>query len=196
MPKKIEDDIEALRKRIIDSALALAISQGWQYTTLRDIALHANVSVAQLYVCVDDKDDVLVLLGREIDRQMFSVITLSGEDDLSIRDRLFDILMERFDILNEQREGIIALLDAFKCDPKAVVVSMPHLCKSMSRILEAAGAETSGVKGAMKVAGLTGVYIKALKEWAKDESEDLSQTMAALDKALENAEKYADMFGF
>ena len=70
------------------------------------------------------------------------------------------------------------------------------LCRSMSWMLEAAGMDTGGARGAMRVAGLSGVYLKTLKVWKKDDSPDLSKTMAALDKDLNRLEQFANSFGF
>lgn len=191
-PSKTAD----LKQKIIDSSLALAVEQGWDYTTLRDVAEHANISMADLYAQLEDKNDILVLIGRMIDCRTLEQASTEEEGLSSPRDRLFDLLMDRYDILNEYREGLCAILESFKYDPKQIIISMPHLCRSMSWMLEAAGIETSGVTGAVKVTGITGVYLKVLNVWIEDESEDLSKTMAALDKALERAERAANTFGF
>lgn len=189
--KNKETDI---RQRIAESALALAAEQGWDYTTLRDIALRSDIKVADLYDIIEDKNDVLVLLGRIIDKRV--LVELSIDEDATPRERLFDLLMDRYEVLNDYREGIIAILESFKYDPKQIIISMPHLCRSMSWMLGSAGIETSGIKGAIKVAGLSGIYLKVLCTWKDDESVDLAKTMAALDKALERAERTADSFGF
>ncbi len=183
-----------IQQKIVVAALDLAVEQGWEYTTLRDIAERSGLKPAELYDVIDDKSDVLVLLGRMIDRRVLAELAV-GEDDTP-RERLFDILMDRYEVLNDYREGLIAILESFKYDPKQLVLSMPHICRSMSWMLECAGVETSGIKGAIKVAGLTGLYLKVLRTWKEDESADLSKVMAALDKALERAERTADTFGF
>ncbi len=193
--KTVKMDGEAFKEKIVHAALGLAVAQGWENTTLRDIAIAADVSLADLYAVIEDKNDILVLLGRMIDKAVVSQVSVSGGDVSSPRDALFDILMDRYDTLNDYREGLVAVLQSFRYDPKQMVISMPHLCRSMSWMLECAGIETSGLKGAIKVAGLSGVYLKVLKVWMEDESDDLSKTMAALDKTLNRAEKAADMFG-
>ena len=183
------------KQKIIDSALYLAVEQGWEYTTLRDIAVHAQISLSDLYAEIDDKNDVLVILGRMIDKKLMDNIDIS-DDDTSARDRLFDILMDRYELLNEYREGITAIFESFKFDPKQMVITCPHLCKSMSWMLEISGIETSGIKGAVKIAGITVIYLKVLRVWLKDESDDLSKTMSALDGALGRAESVANTLGF
>lgn len=182
------------RQKIMTAALDLAVEQGWEYTTLRDIAERSGLKPAELYDVIEDKNDVFVLLGRMIDKRVLA--ELSVDDEASARDRLFDIMMDRYEVLNDYREGLIAILESFKYDPKQIVISFPHLCRSMSWMLEVAGIETAGIKGALKVAGLSGIYLKVLHVWKDDESVDLAKTMAALDKALEGAERTADTLGF
>ncbi len=63
-------------------------------------------------------------------------------------------------------------------------------------MLEAAGIDTGGYKGAIKIAGLTALYLKTLKTWREDDSEDMAKTMAELDKNLERSEQWAGSFGF
>ncbi len=184
-----------IKNIIVTSSLHLAVEQGWEYTTLRDVAEHSGLSASELYAAIDDKNDILVILGRIIDQKIMADIDVSSEDDTRSRERLFDIMMDRFEALNEYRDGICAILESFKYDPKQMVISAPYLCKSMSWMLEVSGVETAGIKGALKVAGLTGVYIKVLKVWIKDESPDLSKTMSALDKSLGHAENMANTLG-
>tara|TARA_R110001592_G_scaffold20926_5_gene84571 strand:- start:8435 stop:9043 length:609 start_codon:yes stop_codon:yes gene_type:complete len=192
--KKEKPDID-VKDKIVHSALHLAVEQGWEYVTLHDIAAHSGVPLTGMYACIDHKDDILMLLGRMIDRRVLENVHFSEDSTTSPRDRIFDVLMDRYDILNEYREGVVSILESLKCDPKQVVISMPHICRSMSWMLEAVGIETSGIKGAVKVTGLSGLYIKVLHVWKDDESDDLPKTMAALDKALERVERMANSFG-
>lgn len=175
------------------AALQLADELGWEHVTLQDIAQEAGCSLADLHEHFDDKTDILCAFGRMIDRKVLGAV---GEVDesLSARDRLFDILMERFDALNEYRDGVVSILSSFRMDPKQAVISMPHLCRSMTWMMEAAGMDTNGFTGAAKVAGLTAVYLNALRSWVKDDSPDMGKTMAALDKDLGRAEQCANTF--
>ncbi len=182
--------------KVILNALELAEDQGWEYTTLRDIAEKSGLTMPELFEVVEDKGDILILFGRMIDQQVLEGVDLNADDSLSARENLFDIMMDRYESLNVYRAGVTALLDSMVIDPKQVIISFPHICKSMNWMLEASGIETSGIKGAIKVAGLSGVYIKVLRVWKDDESKDLAKTMAALDKALDRSESVADMLGF
>ena len=184
-----------VKETIVNHALTLAAEQGWAHVSLRDIVKEVDLTLAELHEHFEDKTDILVTLGRMIDRQVLDNIG-EGEEGGSPRDRLFDVLMERFEVLNKYRDGVCAVLDSFLCDPKQAVISLPHMARSMNWMLEAAGMDTGGIKGAVKVAGLTGVYLKILHTWKEDESADLPKTMAALDKTLGRVDSVAGFCGF
>jgi hypothetical protein len=71
----------------------------------------------------------------------------------------------------------------------------PIFQRSMERMLDAAEIDSAGLKGKLRAAGLTAVWIRAVNVWSKDTSEELGPTMAALDRALERAEQTARSFG-
>ncbi|MCB1680530.1 MAG: TetR family transcriptional regulator [Rhodospirillales bacterium] len=176
------------RIKVVESALELAVEKGWADVTLRDVAERSGVSLPELYEHFEDRYDILCALGRMIDRKVLEGMSSGTHDETPMRERLFDLLMDRFEVLNNYREGIKAILKSFRAEPKLAVLQMPHLCRSMSWMLEAAGSDANGLTGAVKVAGLTGIYVKVLRVWCEDESPDLSKTMAALDQALGRAE--------
>jgi AcrR family transcriptional regulator len=182
------------RDRIIDGALALAAVQGWESCSVRDIATEADVSLEEFYEHFDDRGDVISAYGRRLDRIVLAQFA-ELDYETSPRDRLFDILMERFDAASPHREGIVSILRSCKLDPKQAIISLPHVGGSMARMLEAAGLDTAGLRGAARVAGLAALYMWVLRIWVEDESEDLSKTMAALDKGLGRLESAANSLG-
>lgn len=184
----------SLKDRMVGALLSLTQGRGWDLVAFEDIAEEAGVELAEAQEYFDDKADILAAYGRKLDRKILD--NISEDETLSCRDKLFDLLMERFDVLNEDREAIVAVLDGFKGDPKEAVLSFPHLGRSMSRMLDAAGIETNGITGAVKVAGLTGLYIYALRTWKEDDSADMAKTMATVDKALDKAESLYNGFPF
>lgn len=183
-----------IKEKAVEAALKCAVHKGWAQTGLHDIAEESGIPLHELHDYFEDRYDVLVAYGRIIDRQVLKSIGVP-ETDTSPRDRLFDIIMERFDVLNKNREAEQAILRSIRHDPKQGLIGLPHLCKSMSWMLDAAGIDTGGIKGVIKVAGLTALYLNTLRVWMDDDSEDLSRTMAALDKSLGHAEQWAGNLG-
>jgi AcrR family transcriptional regulator len=77
-PKLRQSQKEATRNRVIEAARELFDTQGYQGTTIRDIATHAGVSVGSVFTTFASKYDILsqVMQGRldglyaELDRVM------------------------------------------------------------------------------------------------------------------------------
>ena len=183
-----------IKGHVVQVAMTMSAAQGWAGLTLHAIAREAGLSLAELHEAFEDKTDILVAFGRMIDKVVLENAS-APDDEESPRARLFDLLMDRYEALNPYRAGLRSVLDSFLCDPKQAIISLPHLCRSMTWMLEAAGIDTNGLKGVVKVAGLTALYLRVLKVWKEDDSADLSKTMAALDKSLDRAEQAANSFG-
>lgn len=176
------------RTKIIAVALELAAEGQWPVVELADIIEKAGVSTADVSGLFDEKTDVLAAYDRIVNNRAIEETDLN--DDLPCRDKLFDLVMERFDILNENRVALLNILSGFKGDPKEALLSFPHLGKSMARLLDASGLQTSGISGALRVAGMVGLYLYTVKIWKDDDSPDMGKTMAALDKGLDKCEMF------
>jgi AcrR family transcriptional regulator len=111
------------------------------------------------------------------------------------RDRLFDALMRGLDALAPYRPGLTRLMREMYTDPVLYGAVAPLFQRSMERMLDAAEIESGGLKGRLRAAGLTLVWIRVVNAWSKDESEELGPTMATLDRTLERAEQAARSFG-
>lgn len=181
-----------LKERAVRAALDLAAVTGWGAVSMQDIAAKCKCTLGELHDVFEERGDILTAYGRSVDRRVMDGV---GKPDMSQseRDRLFDVMMERFDVLGEDREALKSVLQSFSTDPKQAIIGLPHLGKSMVWMLECAGIEANGAKGAVKALGLLGVYLYTLKAWMDDDSEDLSKTMAALDRALGRAEQLGGM---
>jgi ubiquinone biosynthesis protein COQ9 len=181
------------RQKVVRAFLRMVSSHGLSLLTVRDVAQEAKISTADFYLMFDTLDDVVQAYGRMLDHQLcenFSQLDYTA----SVRDRLFDILMERFDLMNGDRQAVLSLMKSMRFDPKYVLCHCPHVMMSLARMCELAGLSTQGGKGLLRVTGLLGVYLWALRVFMTDESKDLAKTMAALDKALGQADRFAANF--
>lgn len=173
--------------RMIEAALALASERGWRTLSLADIAARAGVALVEAYRSCPDKIAILARMIGETDRAVLAQGAAAATD--SPRDRMFEILMRRFDALQSRREGMVAILRDLASDPAALLCLSPRLERSMAWMLESAGISSSGCAGSIKAKGLTLVYLDALRVWMKDDNPDMARTMAALDKGLRRAEQ-------
>ena len=177
--RKSGGDAHAL---ILGAVLAIAAEGGWRDASLADIADRAKLDIAEVCAVAPTKVALTSLLIDAVDRRVMAGGPVEAED--AIRHRLFDLLMRRFDALNENRDGVLAFLREGRRDPMAALVAAPRLMRSMAMTLEVAGLSTSGLRGLARVNGLAAVYGYAARTWLSDDSPDMAATMAALDRAL------------
>lgn len=109
----------------------------------------------------------------------------------SVRDALFDLLMRRFDAMMFVRPGLAELMRGLPGDPAASLMLLDATARSAGWLLAAVGVPTGGLRGALRVQGLCAVWLYACRAFIHDNSADLAATMAALDRALERAERAA-----
>ena len=175
-----------------EALLRMVAAGGWRNLSYADIAKDAGLSLAAAYQAYPSKAAILAGIGRDIDARLFA----SLEDDPldgSAKDRLFDLVMRRFDALNDHREAYAALAWELPRTPLEAGCVLFQLRRSLASMLEAAGLSASGLRGALRIEGLGAIYAAALRVFLKDETEDLSKTMAELDKRLGQIERCINM---
>jgi len=182
------DPAAALRQALLD----LVEERGWIDLSMADIAEHAGVSLADAHRAYRSKAAILVGLTKALDERLIEGLD-SDPLEGSAKDRLFDLLMRRFDILKADRDAYRRLMRQLPATPGEFAALLCRLRRSLSLMLEAAGVSASGLKGELRLQGLGAVYTAGLRAFVTDESEDLSKTMAEIDKRLGQAERLSDM---
>ena len=172
------------KTRLIDAAMTLAASRRWRDINMSDIAVEAGIPIADALAQCSSKIAILDALGRHINRGV--LIDLQTDSDIgdSPKDRLFELLMRRFDAMANYRFGLAGINADLKFDPFAALNRVCRIQKAMALTLEAAGISSAGPCGILRQQGLGAIYIYCLSVWFSDETDDMSATMAALDRAL------------
>ena len=188
-PKRARQPVDPAR-RVVECALTLAAERGWRRVSLGDIAAAARLSLAELYRLYPSRAAILAAFVRQIDAAVLS----EGEaEGATARERLFDLLMRRFEALRPHKAGVEAILRDCGSDPLALLCGGPRLKRSMGWMLEAAGVPSHGLLGLARAKGLAVVYLATMRSWFADDTADMSRTMAALDKHLRRAESLAGL---
>lgn len=177
------------RQAVIDAALALAAERDWSAVRLAEIAARAGVTLADLRALFDSKLEIVAGFAARIDRQVLDSLDseLAGEP---ARDRLFDVMMSRFDALQPYRRAVRSIVHALRPNPGQVLAWNPVAVRSMAWMLEGAGIDSSGRRGAVRAQGLALVYARALRVWLDDEDPGMARTMVALDTGLRGGETW------
>ena len=189
-PRKRTKSRRTSRKDAIDVALELVAEQGWFGFDLPDVAARAGIPLTEFSRDYWTKSDLLTAFQRRIDERVLAAADTDADDETP-RDRLFDILMQRFDALQPYRPALAALARDLPKDPATALTVARNLRRSMAWMAAAAKLPTNGIQGALILKGLILVWTVTARTWLTDDSSDMSKTMAALDKALTRAEAAA-----
>lgn len=168
--------------------LARAAAGEWRRLSLQDLCETADVEMTELRAEFSTKQDVLTAFIMDIDREVLSR-DFGFETEDTHRDRLFELLMCRLDLLGKHRDSIFELSRDMTADPVSALRVSPTVLSTMVRILEAAGISGAGPLGLVRAKGLVAVWLATLQVWLRDDSPDLAPTMAALDRHLRRAEQ-------
>jgi AcrR family transcriptional regulator len=179
--------IDSFDRDVTAALLAVAGREGWTATTMAAVAAEAGCSLAALRARFGSREAVLLRFGAIVDA---AVVAVPATGDTP-REKLFDVLMRRFDALQPHRAGVLAVAGALPSDPCLLAAGAPAAVRSMAWMLEAAGLPASGITGQLRAKALLALWLAAFRAWAKDESADMSATMAALDRLLDRAEGLA-----
>lgn len=174
--------------KIIDTAMKLAAERGWADLSLAEIAAEAELPLSKVYPLFASKQEIVAGFARRIDAEVLAEELDAEEMEEPARDRLFDVMMRRFDAMAPYKDALANILyDALR-RPLDGLAGAPQLARSMRWMLEAAGIGSDGLRGALRVKGLGAIYLATLRVWLRDESADSARTMAALDGHLRRVE--------
>ena len=179
----------SLRDRIIDATMESIAFHGWQRLSLHTIATAAGVSMLDLYREFGSKQAILSALLRRTDEAVLAT-PVDAQSDERPRDRVFDLLMRRFDALTPYRDAFAVLARELPRDPLVALGTGARLLHSIAWMLEAGGIAATGVSGIIAVKLTAAAYLATARVWLRDESPDLASTMAILDRRLRGIERW------
>lgn len=180
--------------RALDAFLRLIAEKGFAAVALRDVAQEAGLGFAELYGLHSDKVSLIAAFMARVDAEVLAGTPSVVDTEETARDRLFDVMMRRYDALKPHREAMRALRLAALRDPLLALAMGPALRRSMAAMLEAASIPSDGLGGAVRQNGLLVIHQAVSRVFDKDETDDLSKTMASLDSRLKTAEKWSQLF--
>lgn len=176
-----------IREALAKAALQVAAVRGWRGVSLFDLAAAAGRPIGDFYGasltaaadCVEEAFDRAVGEG------------LTAPDaSQSPRDRLFDLIMQRFEAMEPHRAAVLAM----ETPGEPVALTQQHLrhVRLAEWVMALAGLDADGMAGRARAQGLAVIIAQARAAWRQDTAGDFARTMSALDKGLRRAE---DLFG-
>lgn len=178
------------RDKAIDALMALLAEHSFADIGLAEVAGRAGLKLSQLRTEFGSTLAIFAAHIKDIDRAV-----LAGSDaDMSeepARERLFDVLMRRLEAMAPYKEAVRSMLRSARRDPPLGLALNAMAVRSQRWMLEAAGIGASGPKGALRAQGAALMFARVLGVWLHDDDPALDRTMAALDRGLASAERWA-----
>jgi len=177
---------------LVTAAFDLIPGQGWAALSLSDVAEKADVPQDEMRRIFPCKSSLLAGMAAWVEARAQETPP-AFEDEDTVRDRLFELMMERLDILADRRPAVAAILRDLPRAPLSALPAVPSLLRHVGGILEEAGVSSAPPAGPFRCKGLAGVWLATLAVWVDDDSPDSARTMAALDRNLRRVEPFAQM---
>src|SRR5215470_5009104 len=171
------------RDRIIAAFMSLLADKPFEDIGLGEIARTAGVSLAELR---DHFSSTLAILAAQI-KETDRAVLAAGDADMAEeppRERLFDVLMRRLDLLAPHKAAVRSLIRSAARNPALAFALNGLAVRSQQWMLTAADIDAAGPRGMLRAQGLAVMFASVLRTWVDDDDPGHARTMAALERAL------------
>src|SRR5450830_352943 len=178
------------RDKAVDALMELLAEQSFEDLGLAEIAGRAGLKLSQLRT---EFGSTLAIVGAHI-KDIDRAVLAGGGGDMAeepARERLFDVLVRRLEVLAPYKEAVRSLLRSARRNPGLALALNAMAVRAQQWMLEAAGIGASGPRGALRAQGAALMFGRVVSVWVDDDEEGLDRTMAALDRGLASAERWA-----
>ncbi|MDC0564624.1 hypothetical protein OAP51_07510 [Alphaproteobacteria bacterium] len=140
-----------------------------------------------------DITDLACVAVAMVDNQALAEIADDFNDagDASVQEKLVEGLIHRFESFAPLKPQMQALHLACMRNPVLGMALGHQLLRSIDRLLQLCGDDSSGMKRILRVKGVCAVVMRVRSTWMADETADLSQTLKQIDSELEKAREWA-----
>jgi AcrR family transcriptional regulator len=176
------------RERIIESFMDLLGTKPIEEIGFAEIAAGAGTSLTQLRGLFGSKLAILAGHIKQIDQRVLT----GGDGEMaeeSPRERLFDVLMRRIELLEPRKAAVRSLMRSCRRQPGLALALNGLAVRSQHWMLTAADLDAGGPRGAVRAQGLALLFASVLRTWVHDDDPGHARTMAALDRALARGQR-------
>jgi AcrR family transcriptional regulator len=171
------------RERIIAALMSLLAEKPFEEIGLGEIARTAGVSLAELRDHFSSTLAILAAQMKETDRAVLAATDADMAEEPP-RERLFDVLMRRLDLIEPHKAAVRSLIRSAARNPALAFALNGLAVRSQQWMLTAADIDAAGPRGMLRAQGLAVMFASVLRTWVHDDDPGHAKTMAALDRAL------------
>ena len=179
------------RDKIVAAFMALLAEKRFEEIGFGEIAERSGLTLAN---CRAEFGSTLAIYAahvKELDRKVLAGASGDMAEEPP-RERLFDVLMRRIEVMAPYREATRSLLKSVSCNPGLALALNGLAVRSQHWMLTAADIDAAGPRGAIRAQGLAALFAQVLRTWV-DDDDDNARTMAALDRALARGQRWSNM---
>ena len=182
------EGIKSVRERIIDAFMDLLAEKPIDQIRFGEIAGRTDLSLSELRAVFGSKLAILAAHVKAIDSEVLATRDLDMAEEPA-RERLFDVLMRRLEILEPRKAALHSLLRSCRRDPGMAMALNGLAVRSQQWMLAAANLDANGPGGMIRAQGLALLFASVLRTWINDDDPGHARTMAALDRALARGQR-------
>ena len=175
---------------LVGLAFTLIGERGWRGFSFAELARRAELPLAQVYAELPDRCALLRALGRRLDAEMLA-LDASELEGMSPRERVFELIMRRFDAMAAVKPALRSLARDGAGDPALTAAGLCNVGRLATRLLDAAETEDGPAAHLIARHVLAAIYVRVFNVWLDDDTVDLARTLAELDRRLQQAEGMA-----
>ena len=172
-------------KNIALETLKILTKKSWGHLSIKEIKLKSKVKLFSNLI--KNKQELLNNINSYFDYNL--ILSSKKIENSNSKDMIFEILMMRFDVLQDNRKAVLTIFKSFRNNPKELVYMLPKLLGSTEVMLSCVKISSKGVVGKIKIKGVLIIYLSAFLIWINDETESLEKTMTFLDNFLDQVGK-------
>jgi hypothetical protein len=186
------DTPTAMMDRLADAAWSQLAELSPRALHIDDIAATAGLPPSAARAVAGSITALILHQLARLDRQavLESLADIEDAGDVTIRDKIMEALMHRFEVYAPHRAQMTQLEAAARRDPALGLRLIDSLVQAMRMLLRMAGDDLTGLAGEARVRGVAGVAMVVARVWRTDETPDLSLTLKEIDKRLATAEEW------
>ena len=179
-----------IENKYIKKGFDLINDIGWEKFSLEKLSTKEKIPINDLKVFFKCKNSIVDKFSRMIDKNIESKLRIDDFKDSSKKDILFELIMMRFDEMEGFKGSLVKILDVSKNKPLLISIITKNVMNTMDFFLELSNSYNNYALDILKKNFLFFIYSITFKTWLSDDTEDLSKTMAELDKLLSTAENF------
>ena len=179
-----------IEKNYIKKGFNLINDIGWEEFSIEKLSIREKIPINELKIYFKCKYSIVDRFSKLIDKNIESKLRIQDFENSSKKDILFELMMMRFDEMDEFKSSLAKILDASKNKPLLISIITKNVMNTMDFFLELSNSYNNHAFDFLKKNFLFLIYSITFKTWLSDNTEDLSKTMAELDRLLSTAENF------